>query len=208
MTTPAVRPRRCVAPPLVDADPRLPLLECLLAAHPEGLREHDLLRALARRQVPPFTDRAAGGDLLDLFQRHFILRHLLHRLRDRRLASGRGDIELDTLGARLTPHPGRSPGGMSAPEPLRAYYLDPAELAAVDAADVAALLADFWRRYRRYEQRDWAWAALELEPGADSATVRYQYRRLASRWHPDRGGDGARLARINAAFAVLVGSRT
>ncbi len=205
MTAPLVRPRRCVAPPLVDADPRLALLESLLATHPSGLREHDLMRALARRQVPPFAGEGAGNDPLDLFQRHFVLRHLLYRLRDRRLASGRGDVELDTLGARLTPHPGCAPGALTPPEPLRAYYLDPAELAAVDATDVAALLADFWRRYRQHEQRDWAWAVLELAPGTDAATVRRQYRRLASRWHPDRGGDGTRFARINTAFAVVSG---
>src|SRR3954469_10318014 len=49
-------------------------------------------------------------------------------------------------------------------------------------------------------------AALELPPGASPEDVAAAYRRLAKRWHPDRGGGAAaaaRMAEINAAYDVL-----
>jgi DnaJ-like protein len=49
-------------------------------------------------------------------------------------------------------------------------------------------------------------AALELPPGASAQEIAGAYRRLAKRWHPDRGGGAAaqaRMAEINAAYDVL-----
>jgi hypothetical protein len=49
-------------------------------------------------------------------------------------------------------------------------------------------------------------AALEVPPGAPAQEVAEAYRRLAKRWHPDRGGGAAaaaRMAEINAAYDVL-----
>ncbi|MGM0412908.1 MAG: DNA-J related domain-containing protein [Pseudomonadota bacterium] len=191
-------------PAVTDPDPRLPLLDALLAIRP-GWREYDLLAELDRRRVPPFeaTDRSTLG----LFRRHFVLRHLLYRLRDRLLASGDGDLDLDARGVRRCRHPGPEPGGLVAPEPLRAYYLDPEELATTGAADVDALLAAFWRRYDAHARRDWALRELDLPADAAADTIRQRYRTLAMRHHPDRGGEAERFARINAAHAVLVGLR-
>jgi hypothetical protein len=49
-------------------------------------------------------------------------------------------------------------------------------------------------------------AVLGLHPRASSEQVTAAYRRLAKRWHPDRGGGpeaAARMARINAAYDQL-----
>jgi len=49
-------------------------------------------------------------------------------------------------------------------------------------------------------------AALELAPDASPQEIAAAYRRLAKRWHPDRGGGAAaveRMAEINAAYDVL-----
>jgi hypothetical protein len=49
-------------------------------------------------------------------------------------------------------------------------------------------------------------AALEIPPGASPHEAAEAYRRLAKRWHPDRGGGtaaAARMAEINAAYDVL-----
>jgi hypothetical protein len=51
-----------------------------------------------------------------------------------------------------------------------------------------------------------AYAALELEPGADRAAVDAAYRRLIKLHHPDRsGGDEKRAAEINRAYRELKG---
>jgi curved DNA-binding protein CbpA len=47
-------------------------------------------------------------------------------------------------------------------------------------------------------------ATLELTEPFDAASVRTQYRRLAMRHHPDRGGDAERLQAINRAFRILL----
>jgi DnaJ domain len=49
-------------------------------------------------------------------------------------------------------------------------------------------------------------AALELPPGATPDEIAAAYRRLAKRWHPDRGGGAtaaARMAEVNVAYDVL-----
>jgi DnaJ domain len=49
-------------------------------------------------------------------------------------------------------------------------------------------------------------AALELPAGASAEQIGAAYRRLAKRWHPDRGGGAAaaaRMAEINVAYDVL-----
>jgi hypothetical protein len=49
-------------------------------------------------------------------------------------------------------------------------------------------------------------AALDLPPGAPPDEIAAAYRRLAKRWHPDRGGGAAaatRMAEINVAYDVL-----
>ena len=49
-----------------------------------------------------------------------------------------------------------------------------------------------------------AYAALGLEPGADSGTIEQAYKKLIKQYHPDReGGDARRAAEINRAYEEL-----
>ncbi len=49
-----------------------------------------------------------------------------------------------------------------------------------------------------------AYAALGLDPGADSAAIEAAYKRLIKRHHPDRdGGDAVRAAEINRAYREI-----
>ncbi|HEX5466915.1 MAG TPA: DnaJ domain-containing protein [Candidatus Limnocylindrales bacterium] len=47
------------------------------------------------------------------------------------------------------------------------------------------------------------YAILEVDAAADALAVRTAYRRLARQHHPDRGGSSKRMARLNAAYAIL-----
>jgi hypothetical protein len=54
-----------------------------------------------------------------------------------------------------------------------------------------------------------AYAALGLDPGADSAAIEAAYKRLIKRHHPDRdGGDAIRAAEINRAYRELRAARS
>ena len=44
------------------------------------------------------------------------------------------------------------------------------------------------------------WQVLGVERGASKAAISERYRELAMEHHPDRGGDSARMATINAAY--------
>ena len=52
------------------------------------------------------------------------------------------------------------------------------------------------------------WQILGIARGADPATVRAAYHRLAQRHHPDRGGDARRMAAVNRAYAALRNARS
>jgi DnaJ domain len=54
-----------------------------------------------------------------------------------------------------------------------------------------------------------AYAALGVEPGADSRTIEQAYKRLIKEHHPDReGGDARRAAEINRAYRELRAARS
>lgn len=175
-----------------------------LAGHPEGLSEHALLGLL---REAGHLDFGPGGDALHgLFRDHFLLFHALYRLRDRAWAERRATLEIGPLRIRWLPYL-EGENAVGAPDPLREYYLDPANLRATSAGDVADLLSAFWTRLGRRERRAEALAQLGLADPVDDAAIRRAYRRLAMAHHPDRGGDDARLQAINAAAAVLLKGR-
>lgn len=47
---------------------------------------------------------------------------------------------------------------------------------------------------------------LGLQPGASEADIRFAYKRLAAKHHPDKGGDAAEFQRIVTAYKVLTRS--
>lgn len=172
----------------------------------QGQTEHALLRRLAEFDVAPF----AGARLdqpLELFRAHFLLFHCLYRLRDQLVNQGEW-LRIHCLEIALVPlerDPDTAGGERSLAEadPLRSYYLDLGNLESMDAATVEAMLSDFWRRLDGSGRRREALRVLGLDDEADEQTVRQQYRRLAQRHHPDKGGDTETLQQINEAMMVL-----
>ena len=77
----------------------------------------------------------------------------------------------------------------------------------VTTAEVVEWLRQFHAARQALDQRQAALATLGLCDPVDAAAIKRQYRRLAMRHHPDRGGDGQRLREIHAALAVLASRR-
>ncbi|WP_018949748.1 DNA-J related domain-containing protein [Thioalkalivibrio sp. ALMg11] len=179
------------------------VLECL-RTQPDGLTEHALITQLRDAGVEPFAG-ARLQESLSLFQTHFLLFHCLYRLRDRLAERGeRLRIHCLDIGIEPVRDGGAVEGLPAMHDPLRAYYLDLAQLETMDAAAVEVLLGEFWSRLGRDQQREQALEVLELADPVDADTIRRQYRRMAQCHHPDRGGDTAKLQRINAARWVLL----
>ena len=185
-----------------------PLIASLVAAlrdilpHRDGgVREYQLIRELRDARLPGFPD-APLSDPLVLFQSHFLLRHALYRLRDEHLESATALLEMDALEICLKPyHPGSAE--LIAHDPLRGYYDDLSHLETTDPQEVEQLLASFWQQLAGAERRAAALQVLGLEEPVSFSLVQQQYRRLAMRHHPDRGGAPARCRALQEAYDVL-----
>jgi hypothetical protein len=189
--------------PVLD-DAFLNTVARLLHQYPAGLSEHQLLRLLKDADCLPFLG-ASPWEPHALFCAHFLLFHALYRLRDRLWQSREGHIDIGPLNIRWQPYRAGE-GALGRPDTLREYYLDLVNLQQTSARDVDELLAAFWRRFQRQDQRAGALQELGLADPVDDVTIKRTYRRLAMRHHPDRGGDTGRLQAINAAVRLLLGT--
>ena len=181
------------------------LLHSILSARPEGMAEHELLDVLQGEEIPLFVENERH-DPLEIFQRHFLLFHLLYGLRDKLRQERSGDISIHCLKIVLQPPPRAD--GVSLPEvrdPLRDYYLDLGQLKDVERSDVEAMLERFWQMYAGYNCRDEALSILGLNEEAGRDEVKQRYRQLVRRHHPDRGGDPERFRQVKEAADSLLG---
>ncbi|MBA1148131.1 DnaJ domain-containing protein [Ectothiorhodospiraceae bacterium WFHF3C12] len=178
-----------------------PILQELRAA-PAGLSEYELLRRLSPRADAEGLSTEQLRDAMGLFRVHFTLFHCLYHLREMLLPEGR-DLTINCLRIAMGAVSDAGGQALSAHDPLADYYLDLGNLETMDAAQVEALLGDFWRLFQRNSRRDEALGVLGLEGPASDAEIKAQYRRLAMQHHPDRGGDPHTLQRINEAMTVL-----
>lgn len=176
-------------------------LEPLLGLGADGLSEHALLTALREREQLAWL-RGDTSQHYNLFQRHFLLFHVLYRMQQCDWEEQRAYLEISPL--HIQRHPYRQGGaGLDAADPLRNYYLDLDNLAATSADDVRDMLDGFWQRYLAGEGREEALQLLGLSHPVDRKAIERRYRELSAQHHPDRGGDAAKQAEINKAVEIL-----
>ena len=172
---------------------------------PDGQTEHALLGRLEKAELAPFAG-ADLGDQMALFRVHFLLFHCLYRLQERLAARGEW-LDIHCLSISLRPLSSASTadtGAMAQTDPLRTYYLELANLDAMDAATLEAMLSGFWQRLDGGERHREALDLLGLEEPVDADQVTRRYRQLAQQHHPDKGGDTETLQRLNEARLVLI----
>jgi hypothetical protein len=190
-----------------EHDTRLPDLfyaavEQEIDLHPAGISEYALITALRARGFFDFLPAPPAAPHL-LFRAHFLLFHALYVLKGRLLSSRRGDLTIEALCIRRTAWlTGAS--ALTRSDPLQRYYLDWTNLDGTTEHDVCELIASFWKRLGASDNREAALATLGLEDPVTDETIKMTWRRLAMEYHPDRGGDKARLQAINAAVDQLL----
>lgn len=177
-------------------------IEQEIGAHPAGIREYDLITALRARGFFEFLP-PPPAEPHHLFRAHFLLFHALYELRDRLSSAKQGLLQIEALCIRRLPW-SAGDSALTTADPLRAYYLDWTNLDATTQDDVCELIASFWNRLDRFDNRAQALAELGLEDPVDNETIKLAWRRLAMEHHPDRGGDNERLQAINAAVDCLI----
>ncbi len=174
----------------------------ILKRYPGGVAEHRMLKILEGH--PAFADLVAGGNLA-LFQQHFMLMNALYGLQEKLLNEERLALEISPLRIRILPANNNAGNQLDFVEvsALRDYYLDWRNFSETGEAEVAELLANFWRRYEGWEGRPEALDVLGLPADASASAVSRRYRELAARHHPDKGGDPAVFIEIRKAYERL-----
>ncbi len=183
-------------------------VEAILRQHPRGLSELELIRAL---QAPPWSlvGTVDYSNPTDLYPVHFLLFHVLYRLRDE--LHGQGEILTITplriyLGGTAQAQVVAGEGPPDLADPLRAFYLDLDQYELPDHA-IQRMVDDFWAGRSHRPQPEEVAAAFDAlgfdQQPADFAAVKIQFRRAVMKAHPDRGGTTAHVQALNQAFALL-----
>jgi len=177
-------------------------LEQVLQAHPDGLSEFEMLKAI--KALPDsLLEELDMQDTYALFRAHFLLFHCLYRLRDQWLVQRTGLLQIDVLSIRSLPYHTKASDELSVADEVREYYLDWSNFEQTTAEDAEDLLNQFWRKFLAQDDRGEALKTLGLTDDADFDQIKQQYRQLAMKNHPDRGGSANRLAAINQAMDTL-----
>lgn len=191
----------------------LDTLALLLEEQPEGYSEHQLFKLL---QNPPhiFFAKDALQDSLVLFKSHFLLFHCLYLLRNRWLKDNSALLEISALSIKKTPITiaafkntnTSSHVEIMQSDPLAQYYLDWAHFSNTTNEDVEEMLNSFWKKVwlpQPEEELQQALSIMEIEAPLPLPQLKQQYRRLAQRFHPDKGGDSTHFKKICQAFHQL-----
>ncbi len=170
------------------------------------LSEYDLIRQLTEEPYFIF-DTNTLSDQLNLFQTHFVLFHVLYRLRDQWQSSRQCWLDISPLSIKIVPCHQFTKGGsehyLTENDALKNYYNDLSHLGNTSREDVEHLLTSFWQKYLNPKQRLDALLSLNCTISDDWPTIKSSYRKLAMQAHPDRGGDHDQFTKIQQAYELL-----
>lgn len=175
-------------------------------AAPTGINELSLIKALQR---PPWE---LLGEVVfsapeQLYPVHFLLFHVLYRLRDQLLETGES-LRISPLTIQIETQTVVSGTGVpDSLDTLRQFYLDLSQYRLPEDA-IQKMMNDFWSGTagRQPAQSNTKEAAEALGFNAvpsDFTTVKQRFRRAVMQAHPDRGGNTRTIQQLNQAFAVL-----
>ncbi len=186
------------------------MLAILIEENSEGFTEHQLLTLL---QQPPHEFFAADSfrEPLILFQSHFLLFHCLYLLQNNWRKDQHADLEISALRIKKQPLEAavkttQNEYNMILGDPLAQYYLDWSHFSATSGEDIEQLLKAFWKKMivpHQHDDLQQALAILELDKPIPIDQLKVQYRHLAQRYHPDKGGDSEHFKKICQAFHQL-----
>lgn len=177
-------------------------IKAFLEEHPQGVKEHDLLRHLDEQGIFQALDTEVSSSLL-LFQKHFLLFHVLYSINQQRLADKQGALQISPLLIKQLDYV-EADTQIGEPEPLSVYYLNLENLASTTDDNISDLLDAFWVKYLKNEQRGDALKVLGLNDPVTDTKIIQCYRKLVSVHHPDKGGDKDKIQEINEAYAALI----
>ncbi len=178
-----------------------------LRSAPAGMNELSLIKSLQR---PPWEllGEVSFNEPEKLYPVHFLLFHVLYRLRDQLSETGES-LRISPLNICVEIQ--KVIGGKGVPDgvdTLRQFYLDLSQYRLPEDA-IHQMMDDFWTgrpggKGPAQAETKAAAEALGFEAlPSDFPSVKQRFRRAVMHAHPDRGGNTETIQRLNEAFAVL-----
>ena len=169
---------------------------------PDGVKEYELLTYLDKRGF--FKNLPVSeGTSLQLFQKHFLLFHILYSINIELVEDNKGSLQITPLSIKKL-DPVEESNQIGEVDTLSEYYLDLDNLMKANEDNVNELLDKFWEHYLKNDRRGDALKVLGLSDPVSDREITRHYRKLASVHHPDKGGDKNKIQEINEAYAVLI----
>jgi DnaJ-domain-containing protein 1 len=170
--------------------------------------EHQLIKHLQDNKVKPF-DTFSLAELTDLFSAHFLCMHVLYHLK--REYSDKQTFVLDIQLVRIHRIPldesdelnNNEKMAIETIDPLESYYLNSKHYFETQEDEINDLLKSFWQKYMAQDEKKEALDVLNLPIDADEKMIKTQYKHLAQKHHPDKGGCAEMFTKIRQAKTVL-----
>jgi len=142
------------------------------------------------------------GDDPSLYKKHFFLFHQLYLLRDE-LVAHRKNLLISAIEITISDQIFDSKA-IADTDALREFYLDLKNLALSDEK-VSEMLNDFWQKYLAIDKKAQAIRILGLDnsPTINKKIIKKRYNELASKHHPDKGGNQQEFIKIKQANETL-----
>jgi hypothetical protein len=145
---------------------------------------------------------------LGLFVKHFTIRRCLYQQQMSFEKIG-FRLKCDLMRFTLQPLPAtatQSPAlitDRSSEALLAEFYGDINTLLNANSDGINKLIAEFWIQYEAYSRADEAYDILGIPKASSWQVVQQAYRKLAAKYHPDRGGDAALFIQVTTAYDRL-----
>ena len=145
---------------------------------------------------------------LGIFQKHFVVRHCLYRLQAEKCSTDSSDFRLQITPTiiQLKPTVSASDNQLIVDDnsiKLAEYYLNLTNLDNATSENVSKILANFWKNFHAYEDREIHLTQMGLSKHASWEQIQSRYRELAKQYHPDKGGDDKKFIKLRRAFEAL-----
>jgi hypothetical protein len=177
-------------------------IESYLDTNTDGFQEYELLSHLNTQGYFDALDVEVSMTLL-IFQKHFLLFHVLYSIHQQRVDDKQGALLITPLDIRQLDYV-EADSQIGEVDALAGYYLNLDNLELSTEDNVNELLNSFWEMYLKYDKRADALSVLELKDPVTDKEIVVRYRQLASVHHPDKGGDHEEIQAINEAYAILI----
>lgn len=186
--------------------PILKELRQFLSQYPQT-NEHQLIKHLQEAKIPPFNQFSLSHGK-DLFSAHFLCMHALYHLKkqyehERIFTLLIHSVRIERIDYPTGKHLEISQTLPEKNDPLESYYLNPKHYFDTQESDISEMLKSFWTKYLAQDQRQEALSILKLPLQADSKMIKDQYRRLAQKYHPDKGGCAEMFNKVREAKSIL-----